>query len=111
MKKKKENEYQAGLINRIKERFPGSMVLKNDARYLQGIPDLTVLYEDKWAALEVKRERGAHRQPNQSYYISKMNRMSYASVIDPDNEQEVLDEMATTFGSRRKTRIPKSKQA
>lgn len=108
---KKENEYQAGLIKRIKERFPGSMVLKNDARYLQGVPDLTVLYENKWAVLEVKRERGAHKQPNQSYYIAKMNRMSYASIIDPENEQEVLDEMATTFGSHRKTFVPKSKQA
>lgn len=108
---KNENKYQSGLIERIKDRFPGCMVLKNDANYIQGIPDLLVLYEDRWAALETKKNSKASYRPNQPYYIARMNRMSFASRIEPENEQEVLDEMETTFGSRRKTLIPKSKQA
>ncbi len=108
---KKENEYQAGLIKRIKDRFPGCIVLKNDARYIQGFPDLTVLYEDRWAALETKRSKDASRRPNQSYYVSKLNRMSYASFISPENEEDVLDEMDQAFAPRRNTRLSRCKSA
>ena len=108
---KKESKYQSGLIDRIKDRFPGSMVLKNDARYIQGIPDLLVLHEDNWAALECKRERNSHKQPNQSYYVGKMDRMSFARVISPENEEEVLDEMEQTFTSRRSSRVSRRKPA
>lgn len=107
---KKESEYQSRLIDRIKDRFPGCIVLKNDARYIQGIPDLLVLDEENWGALEVKRERNAHRQPNQSFYVERMNRMSYASVISPENEEDVLNEMEQTFQSRRSTRVSRRKQ-
>ena len=48
----KESKFQKGLIDDLKNRFPGCMVLKNDANYIQGIPDLMVLYKDHWAALE-----------------------------------------------------------
>ncbi len=108
---KRESLYQSGLINRIKDRFPGSIVLKNDARYIQGIPDLLVLYEEYWAALECKRDRRAHRQPNQSYYVARMNHMSFARVISPENEEEVLDEMEQTFESRRRSCFSRRKQA
>lgn len=108
---KKESKYQSGLIDRIKDRFPGSMVLKNDARYIQGIPDLLVLHEDKWAALECKRDRRSHKQPNQSYYVAKMDRMSFARVISPENEEEVLDEMEQTFATRRGSRVSRRKPA
>ena len=95
---KKENEYQAGLIKRIKCRCPNCMVLKNDANYIQGIPDLTILYGDKWATLEVKRSEKEKRRPNQEYYVEKMNGMSFSRVIYPENEEEVLDEIQQAFG-------------
>ena len=96
---KKESEYQSGLIGRIKDRFPGSMVLKNDARYIQGIPDLTVLYRDRWAALECKRGEKEKHQPNQDYYVGKMNEMSYSAFIFPENKEQVLHELDTLFNS------------
>lgn len=89
----RENAFQKNLIKEIKERFPGSIVMKNDSSYIQGIPDLTILYGNKWAALEVKRSEDASHQPNQDYYIQKMNGMSYASFINPDNKKEILNEM------------------
>lgn len=89
----RENAFQKNLIKEIKERFPGSIVMKNDSSYIQGIPDLTVLYGNKWAALEVKRSDDASHQPNQDYYIQKMNGMSYASFISPENKKEILNEM------------------
>ena len=107
----KENQYQAGLIKRIKDRFPDAIVLKNDPSYKQGIPDLTVLWKDKWAALECKKSEKEHHQPNQDYYVDKMNSMSFSSFIFPENEQEVLNAMEQSFqgSTRRRTRTVRSK--
>lgn len=95
----KEAVYQAKLIKRIKEILPGAMVLKNDSGYIQGIPDLTVLYKDRWATLEVKRSaKDAHR-PNQDYYVESMNDMSFSAFIFPENEREVLDALQRALQS------------
>lgn len=96
---KKESQFQSSLIKKIKAQFPGCMVLKNDPNYIQGIPDLMILCNNKWAALECKRSANASHRPNQDYYISKMDEMSFARFISPENEQEVLDELQQTFGS------------
>lgn len=98
---KKENKFQGELIKEIKQRFPGSEVLKNDEQYIQGIPDLTVLYKDKWAVLECKREDKAKRQPNQEYYVDKFNTMSCSHFIHPGNKEEVLNELQRVFTSGR----------
>lgn len=94
---KKEREFQANLIKRIRESFPGCLVLKNDANYVQGIPDLLVLWNHHWAALECKRNERASHRPNQEYYVDKMNAMSFASFICPENWKDVLDEMKRRF--------------
>lgn len=93
----KESEFQKKLIDEIKARFKGSVVLKNDATYIQGYPDLTVLYKDHWAALECKKSAKASKQPNQEYYVNKLNEMSYASFVYPENKEEVINEMARSF--------------
>lgn len=92
-----ESAYQRDLIKRIKDRFPGCMVLKNDPNYIQGIPDLVIVHEDRWVALEVKRSEKASHRPNQEYYIQKMDEMSLARFIYPENEEEVLDEVQRSF--------------
>lgn len=96
-----ESKFQAGLIKELKERFDGCVVLKNDAGYLMGIPDLLVLYEDKWAALECKKDCKAKHQPGQDYYVEKLDEMSYARFIYPENKKEVLDELEHAFKSDR----------
>ena len=94
---KKEGDFQSDLIGRLKERFPGCIVVKNDAKYLQGVPDLTILYNDKWATLEDKREANAHHQPNQDWYVEKMNNMSFSRFVYPENVEEVLNELEQSF--------------
>ena len=92
-----EKNFQSKLIKEIKKRFPGCIVMKNDSSYIQGIPDLIVLFKNKWAVLEVKKSNSASHRPNQKFYVDKMNEMSYASFISPENKEEVLDGMERSF--------------
>lgn len=101
-----EAEYQAQLIERLKQRFEGCVILKNDAAYIQGFLDLTMLYQDTWAALEVKRSKDAVLQPNQEYYVHQLDDMSFAAIIYPENEEEVLLALEEAFASRRRACIP-----
>lgn len=101
----KESAFQKGLINDLKKRFPGCMVLKNDPNYIQGIPDLLVLYEGRWAALECKKAKQASHQPNQDYYVERMNEMSFSRFVYPENKENVLDELQQSFQSCRPARL------
>jgi hypothetical protein len=97
---KKENDFQSNIIREIKNRFVGAIVTKLDSSHTQGLPDLLILYKDKWATLECKRDAGAHHQPNQDYYVKKMNEMSFSRFIYPENKEEVIYEMEQAFQSR-----------
>jgi len=94
-----ESGFQDKLRDELKEMFPGCMVFKMDQ--IQGIPDLLVLYQDKWGALECKQHAQAKRQPNQEYYVGLMDEMSFARFINPSNKEEVLNELQSTFRARR----------
>ena len=98
---KLERDFQAKLIKELKQIFRGCIVMKNDSSYIQGIPDLIILYRDKWAALEVKKSATASHRPNQEYYVELMDEMSYASFVYPENKEEVLYELQQTLFSRR----------
>lgn len=92
-----ESKFQADLKKELQTRFPGCIVTKLDSSYIQGIPDLLVLYKDKWATLECKKSANAKKQPNQPYYVDKMNEMSFSRFIYPENKEEVLSELQQTF--------------
>lgn len=92
-----ESEFQAKLIKEIKTRFPGCVVMKSDSSYIQGIPDLLILYKDKWATLECKKSANSKRQPNQEYYVGMMNDMSFSRFICPENKEEVLNDLQHAF--------------
>ena len=90
---KKENDFQSKLKKELKEMFPGCIVTKLDSGDIQGIPDLLILYKNKWATLENKRSENANHQPNQDYYVDKMNEMSFSRFIYPENKDKVLNEL------------------
>ena len=100
-----ERDYQAQLIQKLKDRFDGCFVLKNDSSYLQGVPDLLVLYRDKWAMLEVKASLRSAQRANQGYYIQLLDDMSFAAVICPENEEDVLSDLQFAFSARRASRV------
>ena len=95
--KKLERDFQRGVVKDIKNMFEGCIVTKLDPSHTQGIPDLLVLHKDKWATLECKRNAKAERQPNQEYYVNKMNEMSFSRFIYPENKEEVLNDLRKTF--------------
>lgn len=94
-----EAAYQRRLMSKLSAMFPGSYIFKNPAEEVQGIPDLLILFEDKWAMLEVKLSGDAEVQPNQAHYINEFNHMSFAAFIYPENEQEVLGALQSAFRS------------
>lgn len=93
----KESIFQSNLKKELKKLFPGCIITKLDSGDIQGIPDLLILYKDKWATLENKRSKNAPKRPNQEYYVDKMNKMSFSRFIYPENKEEVLNELCKTF--------------
>lgn len=91
-----ENKFKTKLVKEIRARLPGAIVLHTNPPP-QGIPDLLVLYRDKWAALEGKKANDSSHRPNQDYWIEKMNKMSFAAFISPENKEDVLNEMERSF--------------
>lgn len=94
---KLERDFQANLIKELKDIFIGCVVMKLDSGYIQGIPDLLVLYKDKWCVLECKKSAGATKQPNQEYYVDLLNKMSFSRFIFPENKEEVLRDLRKVF--------------
>lgn len=96
----KESKFQSDLIKSIKNMFPGCVVMKTDPTYIQGIPDLLILFGDKWCSLEVKKSATAKRQPNQDYYVDLFNKLSFSRFIFPENKDEVLKELTKFFNKK-----------
>ena len=98
-----ERDFQRKLIKELKDRYKGCIVLKNDANYKSGIPDLTILYKDFWAALEVKEsakeamKKNTGTRANQPRYVKRMNEMSYSAYIYPENKEEIIHELDRHF--------------
>lgn len=90
-----ESGFQDRLIDELEMMFPGCMILKMDQ--FQGIPDLLILYRDRWATLECKRGMGSKKQPNQDYYVDLMNDMSFSRFINNANREEVLRELQSAL--------------
>lgn len=103
----RESIFEKNLVQTILEMFPGSYVLKMFPGYIQGFPDRLIIYQDHWAALEVKRTKFSSHQPNQDYYIDTLNRMSYARFVYPENKEDVLHEIQRAFRINRTARLLK----
>ena len=99
---RRESKFQKDFMDEIRERYPGCVIMKNDSGYIQGIPDWTILYGDKWAVIEAKAEEDAPHQPNQDYYVDTMNGMSFARFAYPENKDEVLSELHEHFKTARR---------
>jgi hypothetical protein len=100
-----ESRFQSKIIQKLEKMFPDCIILKTDPLYRQGLPDRLILWGEYWAALEIKASPFANIQPNQAYYIEKLDEMSFAAFIYPENEEEVLDALQQAFKPPRRARI------
>jgi hypothetical protein len=94
---KLESKFQAELKKELKTLFPGCIVTKLDSGDIQGIPDLLVLFKNKWATLECKKTIKASHRPNQDYYVDLMNKMSFSRFVCPEKKEEILNELIHFF--------------
>lgn len=92
-----ESQYQSKLIAEIERRFPGCVILKNDPEYVNGIPDLLILFGNRWAMLEVKARATSPTRPLQPYWVERLDQMSFAAFIYPSNQEQVLRGLEQAF--------------
>lgn len=92
-----ENRFKTKLITELEDIFPGCIITHFDPTEIQGLPDLLILFGNKWAALEGKKSADASIRPNQEYYVNLMNEMSFAAFIYPENKEQILDELYEYF--------------
>ena len=97
----RESEFEFHVVKRLERSFPGAINLKIFPGYIQGFPDRIVLWNDRWAAYEVKKHQNAHKQPNQDYYINLLDRMSFGAYVYPENEEDFFNEIQRAFESIR----------
>jgi hypothetical protein len=95
----RESAYRLDLCKRIEKLLPDCVILRLPPDQYQGIPDLLILFEDKWASLEVKMAKDSDKQPNQDFYVELFNNMSFASFIYPDIEEQVLQDLVEKMGA------------
>ena len=100
-----EAGFKTKVIERLNELFPGCEIIKPDPSHTQGIPDLVILWGSYWASLEFKKSANANIQPNQEYYVERLDSMSFAAFIHPDNVEEVLHALEQAFKPSRRARV------
>jgi hypothetical protein len=104
-----EAGYRRKLVKKLTGLFPGCFIFENDPSRNQGVPDLLILFKGFWAMLELKRSASASLRPNQNYHIQHFNNMSFAALIYPENEEQVLSDLQSAFGVRGATCLSQSK--
>ena len=100
-----ESQFKTDLKKTLEGMFPGVVILRGNSATQQGIPDWLLLWNDRWAFLEVKSSAKAKARPNQPYFVELLNKMSFAAFIYPENAEEVLDALSRSFTSRRNARV------
>ena len=94
-----ESAYQAQLIKKLKRIFPGCMVLKNDPQYIQGFSISQFCTTTSGPCWKSGGQSSPFR-PNQEHYLEQLDRMSFAAVIYPEIEEDVLSALQEAFSSR-----------
>lgn len=89
----KESAFQQLVIKWL--RAKGCVVLKyqQNATTRASIPDILFLKEGFWGAIEVKKSKTAKYRPGQKETVAKMDAMSWATVVYPENWPEVQKEL------------------
>ena len=89
----KEADFQKTIVRWLRSK--GCLVLKyqQNATTRAGIPDIIFLKEGFWGAIEVKKSKTAKYRPGQKEMVAKMNEMSWAKVVFPENWADTRKEL------------------
>ena len=95
---KLEKDFQRNLIKELEQIYnnPDSDVITK-FEGIQGYPDILILHHDQWAMLECKKSKDSPHRPNQDFYVNRLNKMSFARFIYPENKEEVLNDLQSTL--------------
>ena len=95
---KLEKDFQKSLLKELKEIYNDP---NNDTitkfEDIQGYPDILILHGNQWAMLECKKSAKESHRPNQDFYINRLNNMSFARFIYPENKEEVLNDLQSAL--------------
>ena len=88
-----EKNFQSKIIKYLKAK--GCVVIKyqQNATTQASIPDVIFLKDGFWGAIEVKKNKTARFRPGQKEMVAKMNDMSWAKVVYPENWSETQKEL------------------
>lgn len=84
-----ESSLQSKVIRELRTAFPTAIIIKNDASYIQGIPDFTILYHNVWIFIEFKDKSKSAYRPNQEYYLDLAKQWSFSFTVSHDNWNSV----------------------
>ena len=111
MAKQLEAQFKKRFIDRFKNRMDELEIpleVEQQKSNRRSWLDTIFLGPCVWAMLEFKKDEDANHQPNQDYYVDKLNRMCYAAFVSPENEEMVFNEMEELFKLGRNACVLKS---
>jgi Holliday junction resolvase len=90
----KEADLQSKIIKYLRSKGAIPLKYQQNATTRASIPDILFLKEGFWGAIEVKRSKTAKYRPGQKEMVAKMDAMSWARVVYPENWSEVQKELS-----------------
>lgn len=88
-----ERELQKTIIRWLRSKKCIVLKYQQNATTRSGVPDLVFLKDGFWGAIEVKRCKTAKYRPGQKEMIARMNEMSWAKAVWPENWADTRAEL------------------
>lgn len=89
----KESDFQSKMVKWL--RAKGCVVLKyqQNATTRAAVPDIIFLKDGFWGAIEAKKSKTAKCRPGQKEMVAKLDSMSWAKLVFPENWDETRKEL------------------
>ena len=88
-----EKDFQSKIIKYLRSKSCVVLKYQQNATTRAGIPDIIFLKEGFWGAIEVKQSKTAKYRPGQKEMVAKLNEMSWAKAVYPENWDETKKEL------------------
>lgn len=89
----KEADFQSKVIKWLRSQKCIVFKMQQNATTRIATPDILFLKDGFWGAIECKKSKNAKFQPGQKEMVAKMNEMSWAKAVWPENWEETKEEL------------------